>query len=95
VEQLVIDHQLAVCHMRDKNDTGNCADFVGYHIFIHVFDGDIDKMKEFLRTKASDDQLAKDYSFAIWLEEQLKEDSTLLERIRKLVASTKLDGTEF
>lgn len=94
LEQLAIDHQLAVCYMRDKNDAENCGDFVGYHIFIHVFNGDISEMKTFLRTKASDDQLAKDYPFAVWLEEQLNEDPTLLDRIRTLVASTNLDGTE-
>ena len=94
LRELAQDHQDAVCYMRDKSDADECADFIGYHVFIHLFKGDISEMKTFLRTKATDEQLARDYSFVIWLEEQLDDDPLLIDRIRSLVESTSLGADE-
>ncbi len=64
------------------------ADFWGYHIFIHLFDGDIDAWERYLRYEGSDQKLIDDLPFVIWLKQQLKEDKDLINRIRRLVRDT-------
>lgn len=64
------------------------ADFIGYHIFIHLFNGDIDAWEKYLRENGNVEQLLNDYPFVIWLKQQLQEDKELINRIRNLVRDT-------
>lgn len=64
------------------------ADFIGYHILIHLFDGDIDAWEEYLRQEGIDRQLLDDFPFVVWLKDQLKKDKDLINRIRRLVRNT-------
>ena len=64
------------------------ADFIGYHILIHLYNGDIDAWERYLRQEGSECQLLDDYPFVVWLKEQLKRDKDLLDRIRRLVLDT-------
>jgi len=43
IKDLALEHQAAVCSMRDEDDARLVGDFVGYHILIHLFDGDVHK----------------------------------------------------
>lgn len=64
------------------------ADFIGYHIFIHLFNGDVDAWEKYLRENGNVEQLLNDYPFVIWLKQQLQEDEDLVNRIRNLVRDT-------
>lgn len=64
------------------------ADFIGYHIFIHLFNGDIDAWEKYLRENGSVEQLLNDYPFVIWLKQQLQKDKDLINRIKNLVRDT-------
>lgn len=64
------------------------ADFIGYHIFIYLFNGDVDAWEKYLRENGSVEQLINDYPFVIWLKQQLQEDKDLINRIRNLVQDT-------
>lgn len=66
------------------------SDFVGYHIFIRLFDGDIDAWDRYLRDEGSVQQLLDDFPFVVWLKNQLEEDPDLVNRIRRLVQNTAL-----
>jgi len=72
----------------DQEEINLKADFARYHIFIKVFDGSIDKWKEFFEKKGSMEQVTDDYQFVLWLEKELKKDSGLLGRIRTMVDLT-------
>ena len=78
-------HREAVLGMRDENDGMLVGDFVGYHILIHLFDGNIGRWKKWLREKGGDEQLVHDYPFAVWVESQLADDPDLLNRIKAMV----------
>lgn len=64
------------------------TDFISYHIFIHLYDGNINAWERFLRHKGSDSQLLNDFPFVVWLKDQLKKDKDLINRIRRLVRDT-------
>lgn len=66
------------------------SDFMGYHMFIHLFDGDIDAWERHLRDEGSVQQLLDDFPFVVWLKKQLEEDPDLVNRIRRLVQDTTL-----
>ena len=76
--------------MEEKEGTLK-ADFIGYHVLIHVFDGDPDKMLKFIRKKGSEDQL-KDIPFVLWVKSQLFEDPGLIDRIRAMVKESSSDS---
>ncbi len=67
------------------------ADFTGYHILIHVFDGDPDKMLKFLREKGSEEQL-NDIPFVLWVKSQIVEDPDVINRIRIMVEESSSPG---
>jgi hypothetical protein len=94
VADLALEHQAAVRSMRDEDDARLAGEFVGYHILIHVFDGDVDKWIQWLRDKGSDDQIIHDYPFAVWVRSPLKEDSQLLDRVKGMVSRTQPNGQE-
>ncbi len=71
------------------------ADFVGYHIFILLFNGDVDAWETHLRENGSAEQLINDYPFVIWLKQQLQEDGDLINRIRNLVQDTTAKSHHF
>jgi len=75
----------------DQEELNLKADFVGYHIFIKLFDGDIDKWKKHLKEKGSMSQVIDDYQFILWLEEKLKKDPGLLDRIKVMVNESDLE----
>ncbi|OBZ20253.1 hypothetical protein BS643_23110 [Pseudomonas protegens] len=49
------------------------------------FGGDVDSMMKWLRLFAPDDVLAMSYGYAVFLKQQMSEDSGLLEKLRKWV----------
>ena len=73
---------------REAEEEMVVADFIGYHIFIHLFNGDIDAWEKYLRDNGGVEQLLKDYPFVIWLKQQLQEDKDLTNRIKNLVRDT-------
>jgi len=77
-----------VMAQRKAEEEIDAADFVGYHIFIYLFNGDIDAWEKYLRENGSVEQLLNDYPFVIWLKQQLQEDKDLINRIRNLVRDT-------
>jgi len=77
-----------VMAQREAEEEMVVADFIGYHIFIHLFKGDIDAWEKYLRDKGGVEQLLKDYPFVIWLKQQLQEDKNLINRIKNLVRDT-------
>jgi len=92
IEELVLaykerlkSYQIALEELEEETVV---ADFMGYHVFIHLFDGDIDAWERYLRYEASDEQLLDDLPFVVWLKNQLKQDKDLINRIRRLVRDT-------
>ena len=79
--------QNVIAHRKAEEEMAT-ADFIGYHIFIHLFNGDIDAWEKYLRENGNVEQLLNDYPFVIWLKQQLKEDKDLFNRIRNLVRDT-------
>lgn len=67
------------------------ADFIGYHILIKLFNGDLDAYETYLREKGSDEQIINDFPFLVWLKERVKGDSDLMNRIKRMVEET--DGS--
>ena len=68
------------------------TNIIGYHIFIKVFDGSIEKWKKHLKEKGSMDQVIGDYQFVLRLEKKLKEDPGFLDRIENRVDESDLEG---
>ena len=62
------------------------AQFVGYLIFAWIFDYDIDAMikESKRRVKKFGKKHKEDLEFAQWLKIELKKDSNLLDRIKKM-----------
>jgi len=74
-----------VMAQRKAEEEMDAADFVGYHIFILLFNGDVDAWEKHLRENGSVEQLINDLPFIIWLKQQLQEDKDLINRIRNAV----------
>jgi hypothetical protein len=94
LRELATDHQMQVAAMREGNDQRLVGDFIGYHILIHVFDGDADRWMQWLRTEGSDEQIIHDYPVAAWVKSQQETDPEFIERLRRLVENTNLDGSK-
>ena len=77
-----------VVAQRKADEEMVAADFIGYHIFIHLFNGDINTWEKWLREEGSVKQLLEDFPFVIWLKQQLQEDKDLINRIKNLVRDT-------
>ena len=85
---IINEYAQNVMAQRKAEEEITAADFVGYHIFIYLFNGDVDAWEKHLRENGSAEQLINDYPFVIWLKQQLQEDKDLINRIRTLVQDT-------
>lgn len=92
IEEIALLHKEQIKSYQIALEQKDVADFVGYHIFIHLFGGDIDAWEKYLRRKGSVQQLLNDFPFVIWLKEQLEEDEDLINRIKRLVEETTQKG---
>ncbi len=92
IKQIVLSYKELIksyqTYFNELEEDTIVGDFMGYHIFIHLFDGNIDAWEKYLRNKGSEEQLIQDIPFVFWLKGQLKKDKTLIKRIRKLVRKT-------
>ena len=91
LRDLALEHSLNVLSWLEESDEALKADYIGYQILIHVFDGNPGKMLKFIREKGSESQLT-DIPFVLWVKEQLHEDPTLLDRIRTMVEEDSSPG---
>lgn len=58
-----------------------------FHIFIRLFEGNIDNWLIFLETQASEKLRKETLPFVLQLKQHIDRDSTLIDRIRKMVLS--------
>lgn len=88
---LAVDHSFSIFNWLEEEEQKLRADFIGYHILIHVFDGDPDKMLNHIQKKGSEEQLT-DIPFVLWVKAQLSEDPDLINRIRTMVEESSSPG---
>jgi hypothetical protein len=86
---IVLSHKEMIADFQKQEENGVIADFIGYHILVQLFDGDLDAYETYLREKGSDRQIIEDFPFLVWLKERVKEDSDLMNRIKRMVDETK------
>ena len=72
----------------ENSESTVVSDFWGYQILIHLYDGDIEAWKKKLEEPGREQQRRDDLPFLNWLEEQMKEDPDLINRIRRMVKET-------
>ena len=77
-------------NLKEQEEGMVVAEFIGYFILIKLFNGDLDAYETYLREKGSDKQIIDDFPFLVWLKERAKEDSDLINRIRRMVEETDL-----
>jgi len=70
-----------------SGDRSAMADFLRYHVFVYVFDGDADRWIALLRER-HDSESENDIRFARWLRVRIRRDPGLLDRIRIAVERT-------
>jgi hypothetical protein len=78
--------RLEILEKHEMDET--VADFIGYHILIKLFNGDIDAYETYLRQKGTDEQIIGDFPFLVWLKDSVKKDPDLMNRIKRLVEET-------
>jgi hypothetical protein len=72
-------------------DRSPVIDFLRYHVFVRVFDGDPDRWIAALK-ELHDSQSESDIRFARWVRERIRRDPRMLERIRIAVERTPIWG---
>ena len=63
------------------------AEFAACHVFIKVFDGDVDRWLQWLREHGTDEQVLSDFPIAVTLKKRLYSEPDLLAKIRAMVAA--------
>jgi hypothetical protein len=85
LKYLALSHQFGINQWRRNQESQMMIDWAGFNILIKVFDGNPNKWLKWLREKGSDDQIASDYSFVLWLKNESEKDETFLPRVNQMI----------
>jgi Domain of unknown function (DUF4365) len=84
LNNLALSHQFAIEQWRRHLDIKPIADWVGLVLLFGSYDGDPNKWLKWMREHGSDEQIANDYAFVLWLKEESDKDPSFIPRLRSL-----------